>query len=116
MKYALISATSMLVMLVAVLSFAAGIWYADTDHDATQYTVKEGEGDDGSWITITESGSSVGWIASSDGAGYINIRPAVRGTKYINLNPAVQEDLAPIPSRQPDTASNCDGVDCQENG
>ena len=104
MKYVLISATSMLVMLVAVLSFAAGIWYADRDDDAMQYTVKGDGGDKGSWITITGSESLVRWTVDAD------------GTKYINLRPAVQEDLVSSPSRQPDTAPNCDGIDCQQNG
>ena len=106
MKYALISATSMLFILVAVLSFAAGIWYADRDDDAMQYTVKGEDGDKGSWITITGSVSVAGWPAVEGGDG----------TKYINLRPVVQEAPVSSPSRQPDTAPNCDGIDCQQNG
>ena len=116
MKPALISAASMLVMLVAVLSFAAGVWYADRDDDAMQYTVKGEDGEEGSWTTISESESLVRWTVDADGTKYINLRPAVQGTKYINLRPAVQDDPVSSPSRQPDTAPNCDGIDCQQNG
>ena len=116
MKYAPKSATLMFVILVAVLSFAAGIWYADRDDDATHYTVKSEDGNEGSWITISESESLVRWTVRADGTKYINLRPAVQGTKYINLRPTVQDDLESSPSRQPDTAPNCDGIDCQQNG
>lgn len=128
MKHTLISAISMVVILVAVLSFAAGIRYADSDDDVMQYTVKDEDREGGSSTTISESESLVRWTVDADGTTYIslrpaeqgakniNLRPAAQGTKYINLRPAVQDDPVSSPSRQPDTAPNCDGIDCQQNG
>ena len=90
-------ATSVLVMLVAVLSFAAVVWYADRDDDAMHFSV---EGEYGDQVSVA------GW-------------PAVEGedgTKYVNLRPAMQRDVASNPSRQPNTAPDCDGIDCQQSG
>ena len=134
-------ATSVLVMLVAGLSFAAVVWYADRDDDAMHFSV---EGEYGDQVSV------VGWpaVEGEDGTKYVNLRPAMKrdvpsnpsrqpdrdddamhfsvvgwpsvedayGTKYINLRPAMKGDVAPNPSRQPNTAPDCDGIDCQQNG
>lgn len=99
-------ATSLVVVLVATLSFAAGVWYADRDDGAMPYTVGGEYGDEGLWVTDSDVVSVVGW-------------PAVEGedgTKYINLRGAPQRGPVSNPSRQPDTAPNCDGIDCHQNG